>query len=1234
MEYNWQRRWIPVDIGDAGSAGSVSARERTFLAIWEMQGSVDGVYLAALRNVPCLVLLGEPGMGKSYALRREQKSAEAVIDSDSIISFSVDLAGCQDEYDLRTRLFDNNKYRDWKAGTRHLVMYIDSVDQALESAADVVTVVCNELADSDTSRLKLRLVCRDHDWSLSLADALRHRWRCVDGAPVRVLQLAPLGADDIRLAAVANRKDGNTFLRQLEGANALPLATVPITLEMLLKTDEVTDSRVDLYREAMKRLCAPVNDSSSITEKDRQERFEKAARVAAAMVLGNKHLVDMSGRAALSNAAIAVSDMLENPYSDDEEKLLRDTVNSGLFQGSETRVSAHQSFAEYLTACYLSSDMVSLKDILRITTAPDGKFAPQLHETLRWLMEMRQDFLKEVVKREPMLALMSDLSHLSDREYRNFVKTLLGLGDPYVYSRETWELRNYRASHPGARKELLPYLKDTELSVYLRRFVFWLLECHGFPDMEAELVDLALNEYDDPVLRHWAARGIRDVGGVEARLKLKPYAFGKEDDPDDEIKGYALRALWPSHLTAEEVFKGLTPPKKDNFWGSYRGFLIENSIVDALQPTDLPPALRWVSAQPSRHETPFAFKDLPDQIMRKAWENRHVHGVLEAFAKAAIRRVFVLYDGLFGRPPNVYPPEEEHDEFENAFVQETQYRRELVLMCLSYLTASDEMAWRIAYTWPPIVVAEDLDWLLGQLEFETDEARRGQLAELVARLTRADVEKVYYASERHPELRERTKQYFESRLDDPDVISTRAHYYNIKEFDEYKQRQLTGPRPIEVIETALNRLESGETWQWIKVIGGLLLHPKGNHVSWQLDPNLFHYPSWQDCDGGTRRRIVGAAKRYVEQPYDEQPDATNCGWISSGSILPVDLLAGYLALFLLAQADSDFVLSLSPNAWGHWAATIVWYPKDIMRLADDTSNPSDRDLQVQLLQLAHEAAPYVFCKAYLRLLMTQAAAGDVWHSTLETARLCWSPQLKQVLLEALASSSTTPESQGKILGILLEKQSASAENIACDLLSRFGRVGIEDERVVHIAASMLMYARQPQWEAIWSVFQGDAELGRRIVEMLAHDYDNRSKVAANLPETQLAELYIWLQEQYPTEEDPDLDVPHAVSVRESVGTWRNSLLNNLSSRNSMEASIALEGICNRFPELHHPNMLRVKLKEEMEGREWIPVDPGDVLALQQQQEGVWRSCVSSIKRFVVRNWKLPASIAMREWLPF
>ena len=445
-----------------------------------------------------------------------------------------------------------------------------------------------------------------------------------------------------------------------------------------------------------------------------------------------------------------------------------------------------------MAAVYLSSPEIAVKQIVKSTTTGKGVFVSKLYEVLRWLIDMRPDVLKEIVERQPSLLLTTDLSHLDKRDFRRVYEAMLSLDDPYIYSRKTWDLKKFRSSHPSAGRVLLPYLQNNEGDVYRRRFVLDLLACHGYPDMEDTLVELALNEYEDEVLRKLAARGVREVGSVGARLELKPYIYGRRDDPDDEIKGYALQALWPELLQADELFEAIAPPKHQHFVGSYAMFLHSHLKIEDLRPSDLTAALQWVIAQPSRHDMPYSLQDLSGKIMRKAWDNRHIPGMLEAFAQTVVEMT-LRFDGIFGG--NSYD-RLNLDEFEQAFVQASEARRKLVLMSLPRLFAKDERASRLTFSRPPLIVPEDLDWLLELLDSEMDGARRGQLAELVARLTRYGIEKVYEASERHHDLKQLTKHYFVSDLEDPSVISEREDFHKMRETDEQIKRPTRGSPTI------------------------------------------------------------------------------------------------------------------------------------------------------------------------------------------------------------------------------------------------------------------------------------------------------------------------------------------------------------------------------------------------------------------------------------------------------
>jgi hypothetical protein len=71
-----------------------------------------------------------------------------------------------------------------------------------------------------------------------------------------------------------------------------------------------------------------------------------------------------------------------------------------------------------------------------------------------------------------------------------------------------------------------------------------------------------------------------------------------ENDPDDELKGGALLATWPNHLTAEELFSALSPRKKA-ISGLYQRFLWSD-IPAKIAAEDMCVALDWARRQVKR----------------------------------------------------------------------------------------------------------------------------------------------------------------------------------------------------------------------------------------------------------------------------------------------------------------------------------------------------------------------------------------------------------------------------------------------------------------------------------------------------------------------------------------------------------------------------------------------------------------------------------------------------------
>lgn len=1223
MEYDWKRRWFSAYEGGSGSSGA-TARAREAQALWQLRFTTDAVLFDKIQHIPCLILLGEPGMGKTYFAQREEQRLSTDLKNTADESLLQDIAGSGSVDEVQRCLFGTDKYRDWKAGVHRLTLFVDSVDQAGISVEHVITAIVNELVTADTRRLHLRLVCRDYDWSLTLADELDHVWRghYDSEAKVRVYQLAPLDLDDIRLALAANSaniKYQEHFLTQIEDENALALATVPITLEMLLQEPgHLTNSRTELYDHSLRHLWKHADRRADLKSSELDQRFKIASRIAAIMMLSHKHSVDVAADNVHDSAsALAVKDLLLDATNEGEEHLIRAILNAPLFQGTGNRTWRHQSYAEFMAARYLSDENTPIKEILDRSLAPDGKFASHLHDTLRWLIEMRSDVLPEVIQRQPMLVLRADLSHLSEDEVRTIYEGVLSLEDPDFYSYEAWNLGKFQASHPCAKDILLPHLIDKRRSPSLRLFVLRLMEHLDIREIDDALLRLALDKNEEQVIRSVAAGRICDAGSGESKLQLKPYVYGRNDDPEDELKGYALQALWPDHLTAEELFSAISPPKQENFWGSYKTFLFDGGIVDELQVADLPVALRWVAAQPPRYDMAFALNDFPEKIMRKAWGNIGEPGVKEAFAETAVAMISRI-DGLFSQHPHMYPPNKELDEFEQGFIATSGHRCDLVLLSLPHLLHKERAAYSLIHCWPPLVVTDDLDWLLEHMdpEMTTNVEIRTQIAQLVESLLpglrfqnkalserNRDIEKVYYAAERYPELTQLTQRHFEAvalfdsdNPEEPATIPEREHLRQMKEIDEQIAQQRAEVRPFERLREALDLMDAGETFQWINVIYALSHWPDGRGDSWNWKPDLTDFPLWRSCDNETQERIVEAAQAYVIGQDTISTADSSEDWYDTGRIPYVELY-GYLAIFLLCKADTNALHQLPARKWERWSKVAVWYPDNILLDVGRTDYRREiRELQQDLLRRLHENAPRAFTNTLRTLLLSEDRRNSYIGQTLRKVEHLRDSGLEPILLSLLQDATLSPKGQRSMLDFLLAQPNDEAQRIAEARILSGSTNQNEKALLAECAVSLLTNVREFDRSMIWELFHNDDAVGRLIVEKIAEEDRHTARIATKLSAPELVDLFIWVERRYPTGDDPQFDGVHTITTREQIGHWRNGLIQELRKKDSWEALHGIRLILRHFPNLESLRYVRLDLEKTVEGSGWNPPSPKDIIS--------------------------------------
>ena len=150
--YEWQRYWYK----DENSPHIIDG----FLYVHEYSKSVFS--LDSTLDIPCLVLRGEPGMGKSREIERIYET-QIVNENNEKLYFPLSSYG--DENRLVRDIFYSDKISKWKEDKSNLYLFLDGLDEALVSINHLALTLADEIDKLPKERLFLRIACRTAEWS-------------------------------------------------------------------------------------------------------------------------------------------------------------------------------------------------------------------------------------------------------------------------------------------------------------------------------------------------------------------------------------------------------------------------------------------------------------------------------------------------------------------------------------------------------------------------------------------------------------------------------------------------------------------------------------------------------------------------------------------------------------------------------------------------------------------------------------------------------------------------------------------------------------------------------------------------------------------------------------------------------------------------------------------------------------------------------------------------------------
>ncbi|HEX7318554.1 MAG TPA: hypothetical protein VF297_31895 [Pyrinomonadaceae bacterium] len=1193
--YDWQRYWHPRDEGINFDEDGFPY-EPGYL-------NQNLVTFSSLNSIPCLILLGEPGAGKSTILEDEHQAASARTAAEGNVAIFHDLALYNTDVGLTRDLFEDPAFLSWAASTHFLDLFLDGLDECRLRIESVDALLLSKLKHYGTTRLRLRIGCRSADWTKLLDKGLTKLWK---EGEVRAYQLAPLGREQVRIAAEAEGFDPDEFLSEVVRKGVAPFAVKPLTLQMLLAIYRIErrlpQTQAEIYRQGCLLLCGESSESRAASGRTGgytpEQRMAVAGRIAALCVLSNRavvfkgHIPIAAEREDLTFADIRGGrEVAGGETFEVTDAVVEETLGTSLFAaapGTGRIRWAHQAYVEHLAAWYLTSRRRTPEQITRLLVHPDdpeGRLVPQLHETTARAASLMPALIEPVMRRDPDVLLRSDLTLTSAETRADVVAALLKF---YADERAYERFRRGSFSHlayPGIAEQLRPYITERQWNVDVRRLAISITEDCQVTELQNVICHVVLDKSEPQAVRVRAALAVSRYADGQTRARLKPLALrGSPGDRNDELKGYGLQAIWPNNLTVEELFTSLTEPR-ESYTGSYKTFILYD-LVPGLRPEDMLTALRWVARRGGRQGNHSAFDRLCDEIMLRAWEALDSSDVADAFAEAMVA-MLKRHEDVVERP--------QRQQAGSLFLgDDSKRRRVLERVIVRIENAEDD--WVLLIQSQVLSLTEhDMAWLIEQCEAtESPEMQRALAKAIKYFLWRGVPEHlslVHSACPRNKILSDEVSELIAPvQRESPAADAMRARHEREQSLTAPREERRTLKPPAELVQTRLERIEAGEVAEWVWLNVEMTLEPNSAYYEHEDRLDLTTLPGWLSAEEETRSRIVGAAKRYV---LEHEPDERE--WLADAP--PFRLLyAGRRAWLLLTWQAPEFITGLPTEVWKRWAHVLVLNPPSDNTESVASSYPT-------LIATAHRhAAGEIAEKITVKIETDNRVRGHTAIS--RNVKTYWSEQLAGRLLEMVQDESLTPSVTGDLLGWLLAHGVEEVRIYAETLIpSPPPRTPTARKRALTAAHALMLHSDDAGWPVVWRAIQTDAKFGRRLLLNFAHSNEEHGKsVAERLSEEQAADLYVWLVRQFPHAEDPEHEGVYSPTPRDSIQGWRDGLLWQLQQRGTPKACAAVEHIMREFPELDWLRRVLIDARNVTRRNTWTPLRPGEVCEILTDEE--------------------------------
>ena len=1170
-----ERFWCPRDDAYTLDADGF-LRDPTATSFGMQSANPGAIRTGELGEHRCLVLLGEPGAGKSTAIAETARLA-----GDGVPVVSINLASYGSEDRLVREVFNDPEIVAWAVGSGPLLLVLDSLDEVRARIPHVGAVIADRVRRLPYDRLFLRIACRTADWPPGLEQSLEELF-----GTIAVVEILPLRRVDVSAIASA-WCDSARFLDEVVKASAGPLAARPLTLRFLARgygrSGRLPERGAELYAAGVRHLCEEQNsgrlDAGLGGTFHVDLRVAVARRIAAATVFGGLAAIWTGPDVGADGEDTAVSDLAGSfePTSSGTVEvtvpMVLEAMRTGLYtgRGGQRLGWAHATFADFLAAEWVVANLSS-EQARTLFLGPDGRCWPQTRLTAAWTVAIAPDRFEFLVLADPA-AFQGEVELPGDKLRATVIDGLFLTANTLISKR--WESSYEALRHRDVAEQIRPHLHDADAD--RRRLAIQLADECAPLDLRDDLVTIAIDINAEPQDRVAAGAVMTRLPDQYRTAALRPLAIdavARGDDPEDDLKGVALLASWPHAMSNAEVFAVLTPRRRRNYHGSYANFL--ERFREGLVAADIDAGLRWLLSDLNAPVVDHVLGALANRVLMLAASRPTDRAVVDAFTQVVCARA-EHYEGVLF--------EDFRDDERDDPLADPLLRRAVVVAVL----AADPTSWMalsgIGADSLSLVRAEDLAWLVElypEVERETRDAVRSLFQWTYSVEIPEHRDLVLSMSREHPLHIDLVHAWVDTVV----LTSPEADKMRRERESALSRRRAnvdTKDDINELIEERLSRFDEGEGAGFWYSMRLLTVAPGSKHFGAEFDPDVVGMKRWPTLSEGLQARLVDSADRYLRSQQCQSQE-----WLEKPELHYYPADAGYRAMVLLLRVAPERLHQLPAPAWIEWAPVLVSWSTAMV-------NGATWDDKVQLLGLAGSEA---LARARVALLTRVEA------NILRGERPLASNEASYLWDEAIAVGylSLARSAGGESLEELVASLAKNDFGILRELLLEWLGDASDDSRRHLAARTLIDHDLERSWPAVRAALETDPKsaeqvLGRAMVVLGYETFDH-------VPAAVIADIYLWLRERFPSESDPQFDEAHFVGPREQIGEWRDRLLRRLRDEGSLESVEAIRGIMAAAPSDRWLVRVLAIAEAGLRSNRWTPTPMSQLIRLARDRSAL------------------------------